>query len=86
MILIAAIGVAVGIFRDVPGLAIALLVSVIPAVAITGLKARKRQRRGEPMSGCEGVAWVVGFMFLIPIVVAVAVALALFTFCSFMPR
>jgi hypothetical protein len=81
MIVIAVIGVAAGLFREAPGLAIVLLVSVAPALAITELTARRRLQRGEPMSIAERVARVLGLTILIPFLVIVALAVALFTFC-----
>jgi ribosomal protein L40E len=82
MILIAVIGVAAGLLREAPGLAVVLLVIVGPALATTEVKASRRRRRGEPMSSWEWTLWVLGLMFLIPIVLIVAVAIALFLYCS----
>jgi hypothetical protein len=81
MILIAVIGVAVGIFREAPGLAIVLLVTVVPALAVTEVKAYNRRRRGEPMSGWDRAAWVLGLTILFPFLL-MALAIALFAVCS----
>lgn len=86
MIGIAVLGVSIAMFREAPGLAVVLVISVAPALAITELKARKRYRRGEPMSIGERVLRVVVLTILIPILVIVALAIALFTFCVFFAR
>jgi len=83
MVLIAIIAVFAWIFRTVPGLAIGLLVCALPAWAITAVKAGRRRRRDQPMSGTEKVLWIVGLTILIPIVVITALGIALFVFCSF---
>jgi hypothetical protein len=84
MIEIAIFGAAVGLFREAPGVAVFLLVSVAPALAITELKARGRYRRGDPMPAWERIARIIALTILIPILVIVALAIALFTFCSFL--
>ena len=84
MIAIAVIGVAIGLFREAPGVAVLLLVSVVPALAITELKARGRLRRGDPMSAWERFARILALTILIPILVIVALTIALFTFCLFL--
>jgi hypothetical protein len=81
MVLIAVIGVAVGIYREAPGLATVLLASVVPALVVTEVKASRRRRRGEPMSGWERVAWILALTILIPILLIVALFAALFTYC-----
>ncbi|MGP0067244.1 MAG: hypothetical protein ACLQGP_27075 [Isosphaeraceae bacterium] len=86
MVLIALIAVFAGIFRAAPGLAIALLVCFLPAWAITSVKAGRRRRRAEPMSGMERALWIIGLTILIPIVVITALGIALFAFCMFMSR
>ncbi len=86
MILIAVIGVAMGLFREAPGLAFVLLISVVPALAVTEVKAYRRRRRGEPMSGLERSCWFVGLTILIPILAVVALVVALFTYCLLMAR
>ncbi len=86
MILIALIAVFLVIFIAAPPLAIALLVCALPAWAIVEMKARRRRRRGDSMSGIERALWIVGLTIGIPIVLAVALAIALFTFCAFMQR
>jgi hypothetical protein len=86
MALIAVIAVSAAIFREAPGLAVLLLVSVVPALLFTEVKARRRHRRGEPMSPAERAAWFLGMTFLIPIVLAMALFAALFLFCLFVPR
>jgi small-conductance mechanosensitive channel len=86
MVLIAMIGVAVGIIREAPGLAIVLLATVVPALVVTEVKASRRRRRGEPMSGWERVAWILALTILIPILLIVALFAAFFTYCLFMMR
>ena len=86
MILIAVIGVAVGIFREAPGLAILLLISVVPALIITEIKAYRRRRRGEPMSGLDRLLWVLLLSILVPFLLIIALAVALFMYCSFTMR
>lgn len=83
MIGIAILGVTIALFREAPGLAIALLISVVPALAMTELKAYRR-RRGDPLTVGERVAWILVLSVLIPILVAVALAMALFTFFFFL--
>ena len=61
-----------------------MLVCALPAWAITEMKARRRRRRGESMSGVEKALWIVGLTIVIPIVLIVALGIALFTFCMFM--
>jgi hypothetical protein len=84
MIGIAILGVAIALFREAPGLAVVLLVSVVPALAVTELKARGRRREGDFMSSGERLAWIVALTIAIPIVVIMALAIALFAFCLFM--
>lgn len=86
MVLIAVIAVFAAIFRMAPGLAIALLVCVLPAWAITAMNAARRRRRGEPMSGAEKVQLIVVLTILIPIVVYPALGIALFAICMFVSR
>jgi MFS family permease len=69
MVLIAAIFKYFGLFVVAPGLAIALLVGVLPALAITEAKANHRRERGEVMSGTERFLWIVGMMMVILVVV-----------------
>ena len=86
MLLIALIAVFLVVFIAAPPLAIALLVCALPAWAITEMKARRRRRRGESMSGIEKALWIVILTIGIPIVLIVALGIALFTFCLFMSR
>jgi hypothetical protein len=83
MVVIAVIAVELGLSVTAPGLAVVLLVSVVPALAVTELKAYRRRRRGEPMSTGERVAWIFGLTILIPILLFVALVVALFMYCSF---
>jgi hypothetical protein len=86
MVLIALAAVIAGMARTAPGLAIALLFCVLPAWGFTEIKAARRRRRDNPMSGLERVFWIVGLTILIPIVVITALVIALFTFCMLMSR
>jgi len=86
MALIAVIGVAAAIFRDAPGLAVLLFVSVVPALIVTEVKARSRRRRGEPMSVSERVAWVIGLAIVIPILLWIALIAAVFAYCTLINR
>ncbi len=81
MILIAAIGVAAGIFREAPGLAMVLLISVVPALALTEWKAYRRRRRGVPMTVPQRIVLVLALTVLIPILLAIALVVALFAYC-----
>ena len=81
MVGVAVVAVAIGLFREAPGVAVLLLVSVVPALAITELKARGRYRSGDPMSIGERLLRVFLLTILIPILVIVALAIALFTYC-----
>jgi hypothetical protein len=89
MFLIALIAVFAAIFRTAPGVAIALLLCILPAWAITALNAARRRRRGVPMPRAEKVLLFAALTILIPIVVIavlVALGIALYAFCMFMSR
>ena len=86
MVLIALAAVIAGLARPAPGLAIALFVCVLPAWAVTDIKAARRRRRNRPMSGLERALWIAGLTILIPTVVVTALGVALFTFCMLMSR
>jgi hypothetical protein len=85
MILIAAIGVAIGTYREAPGLAMLLMIYVAPPLIVTELKAHRRWRRSEPMSGLERAAWFLSLTVLIPIGTILALVLALALYCSIRP-
>jgi hypothetical protein len=80
MLVIAAIAVALAIVVLVPPMAIALLISALPAYFITEIKAIKRRLRGDPMSAWVYAVTLVGFTILIPTVLAVAL-IALIIVC-----
>jgi hypothetical protein len=80
MLMIAAIAVALALFILVPPLAIVLLISAAPALAITEFIAYRRQRRGEPTSVLQRVVWCVGLTILIPIFV-IAALIAVVVIC-----
>jgi hypothetical protein len=86
MVLIALVAVFAGIFRAAPGLAIALLVCILPAWAITEVGAARRRRRDDPMSRMERALWIVALTIMIPIVVITALGIALFAYCTLMSR
>jgi hypothetical protein len=85
MILIAAIGVAIGTFREAPELAMLLMIYVAPPLIVTELMAYRRRRRGEPMTGLERTAWFLSLTVLIPIGTILAGALALALYFSVGP-
>jgi hypothetical protein len=80
MVLIAGIGVALGIVVAAPPVAIGLVLSSVPALAITEFKAYRRRRRGESVSGWQRLIWFVEFTILIPILLA-ALGIALILLC-----
>jgi hypothetical protein len=82
MVLTALAAVFCAIAVAAPGLAVALMICALPAWAITAVKASRRRRRDEPMSGVEQAFWIAGLTILIPTVVIVALVVALFTFCA----
>lgn len=86
MIGIAVLGLSIAIFREAPGLGLLLLVSVVPALAVTEVKARRRYRIGEPMSVGERILRVVVLTIVIPILVIVALVIALFSYCVLFMR
>jgi hypothetical protein len=81
LMLVVAAAVALGSWQDAPGLSVALLVWFLPALLITELKARKRERRGEPMSVLARVGSIIILTIVIPIVVTGALFLALAVIC-----
>ena len=84
MIGIAVLGVAIGLFREAPGVAVLLMISVVPALAITEVKAARRRRNDDPMPPWERLARVLALTILIPVLVIIALAIALFTVCFFL--
>ena len=84
MLVIAMSAVFLVVFMAAPPLAIALVVFALPAWAIVEVKASRRRRQGESMSGIEKTLWIVGLTIALPVALVVALAIALFTFCAFM--
>ena len=74
MVSIALIAVFAWIFRAAPGVAIALVVWVLPPWAITAVQADRRRRRAEPMCGLERAVWIVVLTILLPIALFVVFA------------
>ncbi len=81
LVLIAVVLIAWGAWQDAPGLSVLLLGSVLPALLVTELKARKRERRGEPMSAWDRVGSIIALTIVIPILVFGALFLALAVIC-----
>jgi hypothetical protein len=86
MVLILVIAVVMVSFQPAPGLSIALLVSILPALVVTEIRASRRRHHGLPMSGIEKIVWVVALTVLIPVLLVVALAIALFAFCALSAR
>jgi hypothetical protein len=84
MVGIAIIGLAIAVFREAPGIGIVLVISLIPALLITTVKARRRRQRGEPMSTGEKLFRVVLLTVLLPILFIVALGIAVGTICLFL--
>ena len=80
---IAIIAVTFGLYREAPGVAIAAAIAVGPALLLTELKARKRWRRGEPMSAVERILRVIALTIVIPILLIVALVITVFAICYF---
>lgn len=84
LITAAAIGLlALALYPDNPGLAVALGAAVLPAVILTEVKARRRGRRGEPMSAVERILRVVALTIILPILLVVALIIAFLAICFF---
>jgi hypothetical protein len=86
MVLIAMVAVVTGVFRSAPGLSLVVLISVLPALIVTEIRASRRRRRNLPMSGMEKALWIMGLTILIPVLLMIALVIALFTYCMLMSR
>lgn len=67
---------AVVLLALAPGLGILLLVTAVPALLVTELHARRRWRRGLPMSGLERVGCIAFWIVFLPVVLAVTLFIA----------
>jgi hypothetical protein len=81
MIFIALVAVILGLWQTAPGLSIVLFFA-LPAWGLTELKAYRRRRRGEEMSGAQKLVWIICLTVLLPIVLITALVAALFVICS----
>jgi hypothetical protein len=84
MVLIAVLGVIMGIMTVAPYLFILVLLVAPEAVAV--IKFRESRRRNQAMSGCVVTAWVLAFTIVIPVVSIVAGVVALVAYCTVNPR
>jgi hypothetical protein len=73
--------VTLGAVVIAPGLVIGLLIPVLPAWAVAEGIARRRRRRGLPISTTRKVVWIVGLTILVPILLGVALFIALWLVC-----
>jgi len=82
MILIAGIGLALGLYKLSPGILIAAVVLVLPPVLIVESRAARRRRAGCPMSMAERVGQVLLLTFMLPTVLVGALFIAVYVICS----
>ena len=82
MILIAGIGLALGLYRLYPGYLISAVVLVLPPVLIIEIRAARRRRAGWPMSISERIVMFVLLTFLLPILLFVALLIAAYIICA----
>ncbi len=73
---------AVVLLAVVPGLGILLIVTAAPALLVTEFHARRRWRRGRPMSGFERAGWFIFWIVFLPIVLAVALFITVLVLCG----
>jgi hypothetical protein len=73
---IAVIGLAVALSREVPAVALILLITVVPAMIITEVVDYRRRRRGRPMYREEKLAWILALSVQIPALLTLALAVA----------
>ena len=81
MILIAGIGLVLGLYRLAPGILIAAVVLVLPPVLIVEVRAARRRRAGRPMSPAERIGLFLLLTILLPIVLIVALFIAANIIC-----
>ena len=82
MILIAVIGLVLGLYRLSPVILMAALFFVLPPVLIVEFWAARRRNAWEPMSIVQRVGLFLLLLFLLPIVLFGALFIALFVICS----
>ena len=73
--------VALGALAMVPGLAIGLLILVVPPWIGAEMIANRRRNRGLPTSATRKVAWILVLTILIPILLGVALFIAFWMIC-----
>jgi ribosomal protein L40E len=78
LILLALAVVEIGLLRLAPGLALAFLILLVPAWAITEWRARRRK---EPMSAHHKFARIVVTTVLMPILLVLSLLIAVFAIC-----
>lgn len=76
MWMIAAIGLALALFRAIPVAAILLMFTVVPAMVVTELVDHRRRRSGQPMFREQKVAWILALTIQIPAFLTLIVAVA----------
>jgi hypothetical protein len=86
MVLTALIAITLGVFQAAPGLGIMLMISVLPALLITEIRATRRLRRGLSMSGAERVFSIVWLAILLPFLLVASIVIALFCYCALFAR
>lgn len=82
MILIAGIGLALGLYRLSPGFLMTAAVLIVPPLLIVQFWAARRRDAWQPMSTAQRVGLFFLLLFLLPIVLCGAVFIALFVICS----
>jgi hypothetical protein len=80
MVMIAVIGVAIALFREIPAAAFLLMFTVVPALVVTELVDSRRRRRGRPMSREQKMTWILALTIQIPALLALVLGLA---FCLY---
>jgi hypothetical protein len=81
LLLCAVIAVGIGLFREAPGVAIFLLVSLAPALFVTEMRVIRLRGRGDSMPDLDRIAMVILLMIVIPILVVLALGVGFFTIC-----
>jgi hypothetical protein len=82
MILIAGIGLVLGLYELAPAILLALSVFVVPPLVIVEIWAARRRNASQPMTVSQRVGLFLLLAILLPVVLVVAVVIALFAICS----
>jgi len=83
MILIAGVGLILGLYRLAPGMLIAAVVFVLPPVLIVEVRASRRRRAGRPMSLDDRIGLFMLIAIVLPIVLITALFIAAYIICAF---